>query len=101
MDRNAVLVPSDLFRLGTVANFCWRQFDAYHGQDAFARYLPLDKEFSDGDFEQQNRQGSDLRTLRAFQETLTNPQSWSFTDTRRRSGSGHYLATQQVRSYVP
>ena len=90
MERNAVLVPADLFRVGAVANFCWRQFNALDGQGTFARQLPLDKEFTDSDFERP-RSASEPRTLRAFSETLTNPGSWSFTDSKIEIWFGYLL----------
>ena len=89
-ERNAVLVPADMFRVGAVANFCWRQFNSLDGQGAFARQLPLDKEFTDSDFERP-RAASEPRTLRAFSETLTNPGAWAFADSKTEIWFGYLL----------
>src|SRR5262249_36154524 len=80
-----------MFRVGAVANFCCRQFNALDGRGAFARQLPLDKEFSDSDFERPVRAASEPRTLRSFSETLTNPGAWSFTDSKTEIWFGYLL----------
>jgi hypothetical protein len=81
VERNALLVPKDLFHLGAVANFCWEQFDRSGGDDHFRRYLPRERDFADSDFEGDkvsDRLGGG--SLGMFAATLAESTGWSFTD---------------------
>jgi hypothetical protein len=81
LDRNALLVPKDLFHLGAVANFCWEQFDRIGDDQYFRRSLSRERDFADGDFEGDKvweRFGGG--SLGTFAATLPNSERWSFTD---------------------
>ena len=81
IERNALLVPRDLFHLGAVANYCWEQFDRIDGEQTFRRHVPREKDFADNDFEGDkisDRFGGG--SLGMFAATLAESTWWSFTD---------------------
>jgi hypothetical protein len=88
----ALVSPQDLFSLPAVADQCWRQFAALPGAidrqgDRFKQDYPMDRPFSDNDFEDNPKnppvggavKPSVERTVRLFRSTLQRSSNWTFT----------------------
>ncbi len=98
------VLPQDLFGLPAVANQCWRQFatlsDPIKGQgDLFKQDYPMDRPFSDSDFEGDPSSPSVRgllnpsveKTVRLFHSTLRRSSNWTFTDRGATVGFGALL----------
>ena len=84
--------PQDLFSLPMVAEQCWRRFAALPGPiagqgDLFKQDYPMDRPFSDKDFEDDPTnppvrgpaKPSVEKTVRLFRSTLRRSSNWTFT----------------------
>jgi hypothetical protein len=93
--------PQDLVSLAAVANHCWRQFAALPGPldrqgDLFRHDYPMDRTFTDRDFEDDAPVRGPLppsveKTVRLFHSTLKRSSNWTFADLGADVGFGMVL----------
>ena len=99
-----VVSPQDLFRLSAIANQCWQQFATLPGPIGgqgilFRQDYPMDRPFSDEDFEDDPAQPpgggpampSIEKTVRLFRATLKRSSNWIFTERGAAVGFGMLL----------